>query len=144
MGFTRYWDNLTPSAELAEAVEKIVEASNAEIRGGFGEGEPGISANQIWLNGDGEAGEDHETFYITPEPNWRGEVGWGFCKTNYKPYDEVVAASLIAAVMIDPKVEVRRDGNFPKDDEGGIALFEKVFGKIPPNTYARLAQMSRG
>lgn len=65
------------------------------IRGGLGEGRPMINESQVWFNGDEKMGMDHETFsirwYDDSNPN-----GFGFCKTNRKPYDLLVCVSLLA------------------------------------------------
>jgi len=65
------------------------------IRGGLGEGRPMINESQVWFNGDGKMNMDHETFsirwYDDSNPN-----GFGFCKTNRKPYDLLVCVSLLA------------------------------------------------
>lgn len=65
------------------------------IRGGLGEGRPMINESQVWFNGDGKKNMDHETFgikwYDDSNPN-----GFGFCKTNRKPYDLLVCVSLLA------------------------------------------------
>ena len=138
MGFTRYWKRVRPSEELAEAAQKIIDASEVTIKGGFGEGNPIITSEIIWLNGDRSIHMDHETLLIDNEPDWRGKLHRGFCKTAEKPYDEVVAAILIAAAVIDDEVEVSRDGRFPLDDQNGIKLYEGVFGEIPDDVWERL------
>lgn len=139
MGFTRYWDNVKPSQELADAAKKIIEASDVTIKGGFGEGAPTITAEEIWLNGDASVGAEHETLLIDDSENWRGKKYSAFCKTARKPYDEVVAAILIAAAVIDEEAEIVRDGEFPFDDQAGIELYQKAVGKIPTEAWDRLA-----
>jgi len=66
-----------------------------KIKGGLGQGTPMINESQIWFNGDEKKGMDHETFsirwYDDSNPN-----GFGFCKTNRKPYDLLVCVSLLA------------------------------------------------
>jgi hypothetical protein len=64
------------------------------IRGGLGEGKPMINESEVWFNGDGKTGMDHETFGIRWFPSG-GEVN-GFCKTARKPYDILVCVSLLA------------------------------------------------
>jgi hypothetical protein len=85
-----------------------------------------IEGEHVVFNGIGDNG--HETFIF---PN---DLGWNFCKTAYKPYDEVVtAALLVARTHFSPQeLEIASDGEWG-DWTAGRRLYEKTFGKEPPN-----------
>lgn len=133
MGYTHYHRDLTPDAQLAEAARKIVEASDVPIFGGDGEGEPVIEDDIISLNGNAATEEDHETFYVIPDS------GFAFCKTVKKPYDEVVTAILIYAILNGTQgaENIRSDGDVV-DWIDGIHLYEKCYGRMDDEQFVRL------
>lgn len=96
MGYTHYFTGLVANEELADATRGIVSAAEERGIGVFGPagyGAPVISPELIALNGDAELGLDYESFVI-------GDVtGFNFCKTARRPYDAVVTAILIWAIL---------------------------------------------
>jgi len=75
---------------------------------------PRTDKDLIRFNGLGDLG--HETFYLPrvtePQVDWRldkREV-FAFCKTAYKPYDELVCAVLAVIAERCPAVKVSSDG----------------------------------
>jgi hypothetical protein len=98
-----------------------------------------ITETEILFNGPGEKG--HETFYFTREVDadevasrilsGRGDgLAFAFCKTAFKPYDEVVCALLIAAKEVfGDDIKISSDGTW---DEwaAGRQLYTKATGKV--------------
>lgn len=111
MGFTRYWTRTEKplTEEFVDAVRNIIalaEDKGIHICGGNGDGEPMISTEQIWINGDATIGADHESFYLaTDQP-----AEWDFCKTAEKPYDFVVKRILETAKAMEIVKNVDSDG----------------------------------
>lgn len=110
MGYTRYWKRTDKeiTEDFVAEVNEILEECKAHgiiIRGGFGEGEPEVSTERIWLNGNGETNLDHETFYLENEKS-----DFEFCKTARKPYDFAVREILNVAEKYGLVTNVRCDG----------------------------------
>lgn len=151
MGYTHYFKNLTSNVPFAEAVEDIVSAAEKHgivIRGGDGyEPTPVFRSDVIWLNGDGEEGLDYESFWVPGKAD-----GFNFCKTARKPYDAVVVASLVWAIVneTDGWENIGSDGKWgdwvnpsPRGNNpiGGIALYEEVFGKLSDDEVAKVKSL---
>lgn len=128
MGYTHYWNpmELEVDAELAEEARAIVAASDVEIAGWDGTGEPEIREGLISLNGAGRKG--CESFVLRDDD----ETGFECCKTGANPYDEVVGAILLAASERNPKLGMSSDGLWlEKEWVKARALFEKALGRKP-------------
>jgi hypothetical protein len=129
MGYTHYFPGLTATADVIDGARKIIAASTVTICGPDGQGLPILNeAEGIRLNGFEAAGEAYETFHLggTDEPAYPDM--WTFCKTENRPYDEVVTAILIAAAVraLDTTAgSVRSDGRWD-NWAAGVALFEKA------------------
>lgn len=151
MGYTHYFKNLTSSVPFAEAVEDIVDAAEKHgivIRGGDGyDPIPVFRPDVIWLNGDGDEGLDHESFWVPGKAD-----GFNFCKTVRKPYDAVVVASLVWAIVneADGWENIGSDGKWGdwvdpthngRNPIGGIALYEEVFGKLSDDEVAKVKSL---
>jgi len=126
-GYTNQWTYLTGPknpdggftdsqwATIVREARAIIEAAEAQgivVAGPNGTGRPIITDEVISLNGEGRDG--HETFYLAKSPSAEDrrihmedrqmfgrapgrEIASGFCKTNKKPYDAVVASILSVA-----------------------------------------------
>lgn len=127
MGYTHYFPGLIATADVIADARKIIAASSVTICGPDGQGLPILNAAEgIRLNGFAAAGEAYETFHLggTDEPRYPGM--WTLCKTENRPYDEVVTAILIAAAvraLDSTSGSVRSDGCWDKW-AAGVALFE--------------------
>jgi hypothetical protein len=126
MGYTHYWRvNGKISQDVfeifAKECEVLANVSGIAIVEGLGDSGtlPEFTENLVSFNGEGS--DSHETFYFNIN-----SVGFNFCKTQEKPYDEVVTACLILANYYFNFVEVSSDGD-KQDWAMGIALFKKVF-----------------
>jgi hypothetical protein len=102
------------------------------IKGGLGEGEPIINESEIWFNGDGELGNDHETFSI----NWTDSSAFGFCKTARKPYDLLVCMSLLSFTEHFPShvFTLSSDGD-AEEWQDAVDLYNKITDNDIPNPF---------
>jgi len=91
----RQYFNLEKFTELVECVRKIIPISGVDIRDYEGNEPMTINHNQIWFNGDLRRFEHHETFSIRRIPKLNCVTEYGQCDTGDKPYDIVVAATLL-------------------------------------------------
>ena len=129
MGYTHYFPGLTATADVIADAGKIIASSSVTICGPDGQGLPILNeAEGIRLNGFEAAGETYETFHLggTNEPAYPDM--WTFCKTENRPYDEVVTAILIAAAVRAMDVSagtIKSDGRWD-NWTAGVALFEKA------------------
>lgn len=156
MGYTHYYDNLKLTPEYADAIAQIVACATTHgviIRNGVGEDYPTINKNIVCLNGDGENDLNHETFYLSAnKPNT-----FAFTKTAQKPYDAIVVASLIWAILheVPGWQSIASDGNFDEwnckyfydndyhqiESINGIKLYEEIFGKITPDEVLKIRRL---
>lgn len=149
MGYTHYFyrDEVRSSdAELFEVfsvqARRILLQAEKEgylLADAYGEklGEWEVNEQRVVFNGYGS--ESHETFSwprkcpspipgITTQPEG---YAFDFCKTNQKPYDDVVTAVLILAKDIyGDAVRISSDGMEP-DWAKGAALYGRTFGAVP-------------
>ena len=107
----RFEDNRPLDAGSADA-----EAPDAQAR----------SFPSIAFNGIGE--ESHETF-VFPAPF--DAPGFNFVKTQWKPYDVVVVACLIAArdYFKPDELAIGSDGEWARDWNDGALLYERILGR---------------
>jgi len=130
------------AAELNEVLPIIQQEQSFVLRGGLGEGEPRISENEVWFNGDGTNDQnlDHETFAIElfETGNYRkidefDKTGvFGFCKTAYKPYDFAVMISLIVIKHhLGADFSISSDGGI-EEWKDAIEYYEKYFNRSAP------------
>jgi len=97
--------------------------------GGLGEGNPVIQETELWFNGDGDKGLDHETFSI----HWRKPANFDFCKTARKPYDIMVGLSLlILQKYLGQKVLTFSSDGDDEDWAEIYAVYEKAMGEPAP------------
>jgi hypothetical protein len=129
MGYTHYFPGLTATPEVIDDARKIIESSGVTICGPKGQGLPILDEEEgIRLNGFRMAGEASDTFHLRGRKEPHYPEMWTFCKTDQRPYDEVVTAILIAAAvraMDLPTGSVRSDGRWD-NWASGVALFEKA------------------
>ena len=126
MGYTHYWDSLKVTEDLAEVTKEMIRISDVLIRGSAGKGEPEIKSNRLCFNGDEQKNEDCDTFCLDNTTE-----GFDFCKTNGKPYDDVVVGVLVAAIDLEnPGYEsIRTDGTI-NDWEDGIKLYCNAYENL--------------
>lgn len=118
MGYTHYWDKVGEwtehkFAEFKADARAIFEASDVPTIE-----ESPMSGSLVF---NGIAPDDYETFCINQEQSFE------FCKTVYKPYDEVVTAVLICAKHhFGDTIEINSDGNWGQWIDGRI-LYQRTF-----------------
>lgn len=102
MGFTRYWEfsglDEEKFSDFSSVCKVLVDSINIPLE------DITINERQVRFNGVDEDG--HETFYFSLDKS-----GFNFCKTNIKPYDEVVCGCLyIAKVIFGEDIRINQDG----------------------------------
>lgn len=126
MRYTHYFVGLQCNEKLADFARVAVALSDVTICGRFGGGTPMICRDGIKLNGSAERGEDYGSFVLP------GLGCASFCKTARQPYDKVVTAILIDAIVIKAPgwEQICSDGNAEDwAESGGVALFMKTAKK---------------
>lgn len=104
MGYTHYWEITDHEAfmrampAIANDAKHILEALRHTCPVAFDSDSryepPQLTPERIRLNGIGADG--HETFVLPPQ-GVTALPGFGFCKTNKKPYDLIVTTILLRA-----------------------------------------------
>ncbi len=126
MGFTRYWEfsglNEEKFKDFSSVCQVLVDTMNIPLE------DITINERQVRFNGVDEDG--HETFYFSLDKS-----GFNFCKTNVKPYDEVVCGCLyIAKVIFGEDIRINQDCD-PSDDEH---IVQKVKGILRENKLNKI------
>ena len=105
---------------------QIVAAAKGLVAGYNGTGTAVVEPLAIEFNGRGD--NAHEPFVFP------GNAGFNFCKTQFKPYDAVVTACLIAARDHFPTstLVIASDGKWDEGDwADGARLYENALGRKP-------------
>jgi hypothetical protein len=121
MGFTRYWEfnelNEEKFKDFSSICQVLVYTMNIPLE------DITINERQVRFNGVDEDG--HETFCFS-----LGRRGFNFCKTNVKPYDELVCGCLyVAKLIFGDSIRINQDCD-PIDDED---IVQKVKGILREN-----------
>ncbi len=138
-GYTHYytWKQTPDEASIKACVadmNRLIEARKSILvspyRRDLTAGSLKLSPTNVDFNGIGR--KAHEPFvfpYVLPDHD-----SFNFCKTQLKPYDEVVTACLIVARdHFSPAVlEIDSDGEWP-DWSRGARLYTSVFGRPARN-----------
>jgi hypothetical protein len=117
MGFTRYWDfeklDEEKFKDFSSICQILIDVINIPLEDVI------ISERQVRFNGVDEDG--HETFNFNLDKSV-----FNFCKTNNKPYDEVVCGCLyVAKLIFGDSIRVNQDCD-PSDDEENINLVKSI------------------
>lgn len=140
MGYTHYWGKAGEVDEAAYAaalkdIAKIVKNQAKILAGPFGEeGTLPKTTGGISFNGIGDA--SHETFSL---PKTAKQLDRDFCKTNRKPYDNVVVAAL-ARLSEVAGIKVGSDGS-AEEWKDGVALASKILGREVKNPHGKPAEV---
>ena len=141
MGFTHYFYckpklNKSDFKAFASDVEKVLKLSGVPLSHiDTKEDQEGFEVTDELINFNGVGDNGHETFLFQrdtlvreAELTPRNGLVFNFCKTNQKPYDLCVTATLILAKMHFGKdVKISSDGDASDWAEGG-ALVGKALG----------------
>ena len=123
MGYTHYFSGLQCTEELADFARTAIALSDVAICGPSGSGTAVICKDRILLNGSAERDEDYESFVLP------GYFYNSFCKTARRPYDKVLTAILIDAIVLKVSGWENISSNGTEEDwakGGGIALFMRT------------------
>jgi len=139
MGYTHYFYSEDRKQKFtddefnsfASDVQKIIDRADVKIKSPSGEGKPIVTKDEVGFNGSREDHQNHESFWIDKD----GIDNWGFCKTNRKPYDVVVVASIIAAKKaFGDKIKAGSDASHRGEVIDGIELYESACGPDSGNS----------
>lgn len=108
MGFTRYWEfkslDTEKFKEFSNTCQLIIDSTDIPLE------DVTINDSQVRFNGVDEDG--HETFNFSLNKD-----GFNFCKTNVKPYDELVCGCLhIAKLIFGDDIRVNQDCDAEEDE----------------------------
>jgi hypothetical protein len=134
-GYTHYftWQQAPGEDALKQCVAEmslVIEAHKSILVGpdepGATPGSPKLEATRVDINGIGD--DAHEPFVFP------GGTGFNFCKTEWKPYDEVVTACLIVARDHFPPsvLAIGSDGSWA-DWAAGARLYSSVLHRGAKN-----------
>jgi hypothetical protein len=117
MGYTHYFPqtrSFTPDEwDKITAIVTAMFHRCKQVAGPFGEDRPAVCNDKISFNGVGD--EAHETCLITRKHN----PEFNFCKTNQKPYDRYVTATLIICNhFAKDALTINSDGEYSDWEEG--------------------------
>ena len=117
MGFTRYWDferlDSEKFKEFSSICQIIIDDTSIPLDGVT------VTDTQVIFNGVND--DAHETFNFSVN-----KEGFNFCKTNTKPYDDVVCGCLyIAGFIFGNDIRINQDGD-PSDDENIIKRIKSI------------------
>ena len=136
MGYTHYFkmDGKLEEFFVDEVRDIIAQAERDGIAlaGYDGEGTPVVTEDEIALNGSAALGQEYESFILPTDYD-----GAGFCKTAHMPYDAVVTAILVSAIVNKLGDDISSDGTYA-DWKDGIALYEKAVRKLTPSERQRV------
>lgn len=123
MGYTHYWyrpkeidaDTYAAIMQDAAKVLQLCQEQGIQLGDAQGVGSPEITANTLRFNGLAECGHSAEDTCggnCSYESFWfdRKDDEFSFCKTELKPYDIAVTATLIVIKHYLPIVRVTSDG----------------------------------
>lgn len=136
--------------EIAEDIRALVLASELPIGNAMGDrdSDPMLGPEAIGFNGIGD--DRYESFNYPPSFNLNRDAGitegFGFTKTQYRPYDVVVTASLIAVKHhMGDLVDVASDGDFDNAEEWGPAyhLYQRALHRDLPLFFQEHAKLVR-
>ncbi|KAK6544340.1 hypothetical protein TWF694_001040 [Orbilia ellipsospora] len=127
MGYTHYWEGgLYHPDKVIPDILLLLDSSPCEIRGSNGTGDPEVTATSVILNGDSE----NPNRNLAHEPlrlYFDREIGFAFCKTARKPYDQLVGAVLLRCAHYNPTFEIFSDGTW-EEWKPARELYLQVFG----------------
>lgn len=142
MGLTHYFRGARVTEQVIADVTDIIVLSPVSIVGPDGTGDPITDMDLgIMLNGE-QVFDDHcETLHLLGSDRTHEDISW-FCKTEGKPYDEVVIASLVS-LNVRTGLPLRSDASW-EDWALGVSLFERAVRQLTADERLGLEMMIRG
>lgn len=143
MGYTHRLENSTATPAVISDACSIIDASGIAIHGPDGTGSPELTVEDgIWLNGSEALDEDYETFHL-PGTNGTDDTGLdNFCKTGRRPYDTVIAAILVSALVRNGQA-FTSDGQW-SDWAAGVELFERAIRPLTADERIAVEMCAEG
>jgi len=139
MGYTHYFTKQGTSRDdalrfemfsigVGRIINYAVAFDSIEIADGLGEKLGKWEATDTVVRFNGYGKDAHETFSFTIDSD-----GFGFCKTQYKPYDAVVTACLIHLKDVYGElVDIASDGDWSAWSDGA-RLYRNALGLTAEN-----------
>lgn len=136
MGYTHYFTIEHLEECFVDEVNAIVTTAQGDgiaLADFDGNGKPIVTDTKIALNGSRALGQEYESFVLPTD-------GFGFCKTAHRPYDAVVTAILVSAIVNKISEGISSDGTYA-DWKDGIALYERAVRKLTQSERKRIRRM---
>lgn len=142
MTLTHYFPGARVTEQVIADVTDIIVLSDVSIVGPDGTGDPITDLDQgIMLNGEQIFDEHCETLHLLGRDRTYEDVSY-FCKTEGKPYDEVVIASLVS-LHVRTGLPLRSDAAW-EDWAMGVSLFERAVRPLTGDERLGLEMMITG
>jgi hypothetical protein len=126
MGFTRYWEFETLDSEKFKDFSSICQTLIHNMDTPLDD----VTVNETQVRFNGVDDDAHETFNFK-----MNKSGFNFCKTNTKPYDDVVCGCLyVAKLIFSDDIRINQDCD-PSDDNDVVG---KVKGILRENKLNQL------
>lgn len=128
MGFTRYWEfnglNEEKFIDFSSICQILIDNMNIPLE------DVTVNNRKVIFNGvDDDA---HETFSFNLD-----NTGFNFCKTNIKPYDEVVCGCLyVAKLIFGDSISINQDCS--EDDD--VDIIKKVKSILRENKLNQILE----
>ena len=142
MTLTHYFPGARVTEEVIADVTDIIVLSPVSVMGPGGTGDPITSLEEgIMFNGEQIFDEDCETLHLLGRDRTYEDISF-FCKTQGKPYDEVVVASLVS-LHVRTGLPLRSDASW-EDWSLGVSLFERAVRPLTEDERLTLEMMISG
>jgi hypothetical protein len=143
MGYTHYWyrpvgSEIAPDVwdAICEDARVLIKAAPCKVVADYDRPTtpPLINSRLIAFNGSGNSG--HETFWferVAPEQRQHRKSEpevFAFCKTDWKPYDQVVCA-ILAVIAERTDTRVQSDGSLA-EWEPALTWASQTLGRVVP------------
>lgn len=139
---THYFPGARITEEVIADVTDIIVLSPVSIVGPDGTGDPITDLDEgIMLNGEQIFDEDCDTLHLLGRDRTYEDISY-FCKTQGKPYDEVVVASLVS-LHVRTGLTVSSDASW-EDWAVGLSLFERAVRPLTTDERLSLEMMISG
>lgn len=149
MGYTHYYSyNRMSDAEFRAITKDIVALRQAALETLGVESDYALDFNALSFQLNGKEGEHAEPYEfragdVRKRRGGRIRPGFFFCKTAYRPYDVIVAASMIAMKYhMEDKISLSSDGRLEEEEwDKAFKLYHSVFpDRAAPMPFFRTAE----
>jgi hypothetical protein len=128
MGFTRYWEfnglNEEKFIDFSSICQILIDNMNIPLED--------VTVNNRKVRFNGVDDDAHETFSFNLD-----NTGFNFCKTNIKPYDEVVCGCLyVAKLIFGDSISINQDCSEDED----VDIIKKVKSILRENKLNQILE----